>query len=286
MTKGALIFAHNSRDVDYILLSLISGGLAKKNLNVPVSLVTDRSTVEWAKESKIYSKITDTFDQIIEIDKPQTDNKRSLYDGKEKKSVAFTNTNRASVYDLSPYDRTLLLDSDFLIFSNRLGQFWDVDQSVMIAYSMNDIYDQQRLGYHDRFVSDTGIHLYWATTVMFSKDEYGKLFFDLVNFVKEHYQYYSDLFRFDSRQFRNDIAFSIAKHILDGFESLDRLNLPSLLTVQDRDILHSVTKNKLTFLISTNFNQEYVLASTNGVDLHVMNKQSIVRNKDQLLELI
>jgi hypothetical protein len=41
MKKGALIFAHNSRDIDYALMAIISGGLVKKNLKVPVSLATD-----------------------------------------------------------------------------------------------------------------------------------------------------------------------------------------------------------------------------------------------------
>jgi hypothetical protein len=286
MNNGSLIFAHNNRDVDYILLALISGGLAKKHLNAPVSLVTDKTTLDWAEESRIYSKVKEIFDQIIIVDKPQTDNMRNLHDGTEKKSVAFTNTNRYSAYELSPYDRTLLLDSDYLIFSNRLAQYWTIDESVMIGYAMNDIYSQQRMGYHDRYVSDTGPHLYWATTVMFSKDNYSDLFFKLVDQIKNNYQYYADLFRFDHRQFRNDIAFGVAKHILDGFEHTDKFSLPSLLTVQDKDMLHAVQGDKLTFLVSTNFNQNYVLASTQGVDLHIMNKQSIVRNKQQLLELI
>lgn len=286
MTKGALFFAHNSRDVDYVLLALISGGLARKNLSVPVSLVSDSSTLAWAKESGIYQQLVDTFDQIIEIEKPKTNNTRNLYDGTEKKIVAFNNTNRSSAYDLTPYDRTLLLDTDFLIFSNRLGQYWDVDESVMIAYEMNDIQSDNRIGYHDRYISDTGSHLYWATTVMFSKDPQAELFFRTVDYVKQNYHYYADVFRFDRRQFRNDIAFSVAKHILDGFETDSKFTLPPLLTVQDKDVLYKVDKDQLTFLISTNFNQEFVLASTKGLDLHVMNKQSIVRHKDQLLELI
>lgn len=286
MTKGALFFAHNSRDVDYVLLALISGGLARKNLSVPVSLVSDSSTLAWAKESGIYQQLVDTFDQLIEIEKPKTNNTRNLYDGTEKKIVAFNNTNRSSAYDLTPYDRTLLLDTDFLIFSNRLGQYWDVDESVMIAYEMNDIQSDNRIGYHDRYISDTGSHLYWATTVMFSKDPQAELFFRTVDYVKQNYHYYADVFRFDRRQFRNDIAFSVAKHILDGFETDSKFTLPPLLTVQDKDVLYKVDKDKLTFLISTNFNQEFVLASTKGLDLHVMNKQSIVRHKDQLLELI
>lgn len=286
MNYGSIIFAHNNRDVDYILLALISGGLAKKYLRAPVSLITDNTTINWAKESGIHNKVEEVFDKIILVDKPKTDNLRNLYDGAEKKSVAFTNTNRHSVYDLSPYDRTLLLDSDFLIFSDRLSNYWEVDESVMIGYSMNDLSSHQRAGYHDRYVSDTGPHLFWATTVMFSKDNYSKLFFELVNQIKNNYQYYADLFRFDPRQFRNDIAFSLAKHIMDGFNHEEKFSLPPLLTVQDKDILHSVQGDKLNFLISTNFNQNYILSSTQGLDIHIMNKQSIVRNKELLLRLI
>ena len=40
MKKGILIFAHNSRDVDYALMSLVSAKFAKENLQVPVSLVS------------------------------------------------------------------------------------------------------------------------------------------------------------------------------------------------------------------------------------------------------
>lgn len=108
MTRGAVIFAHNSRDVDYALLSMIAGGLAKKNLNVPVSLITDEFTADWMQTSNIFKKAASIFDQIIIIPKPQTDNTRRLNDGTSNKIVPFVNTNRDSIWDLTPYDRTLL----------------------------------------------------------------------------------------------------------------------------------------------------------------------------------
>ena len=286
MNKGILIYAHNSRAVDYALMSVISGGLAKKYLNVPASLVTDPSTIEWMRESKILEKATEVFENLIVVNRPQTDNTRKLSDGDSSEVVPFLNSNRSSAWDITPYDRTLLIDSDFLIFSNRLSEYWDVDADVMIGESINDIYDNARLGYHDQYISDVGVKLYWATTVMFTKNQTGKLFFDTVNLVKENYEYYADVFRFDSRQFRNDIAFSIAKHILDGYEETPHFNLPPVLTLLDKDILHSVDKNKLTVLTSPRLDSNFCAASIAGLDLHVMNKQSIHRNKDSLLELI
>ena len=51
MTQGIILYAHNNRTVDYALMAVIAGGLAKKNLQVPVSLITDESTIAWMKES-------------------------------------------------------------------------------------------------------------------------------------------------------------------------------------------------------------------------------------------
>lgn len=286
MKKGILIFAHNNRDVDYALMSIISAGLARKQLNVPATLVSDATTIAWMKESNIYDRATTIFENIIEVEKPSTENKRILHDGVLQKTVPFANANRGSAWDLTPYDRTLLLDSDYLIFSNRLSSFWDVEQSVMIAESMNDIYGQGRKGYLDNYVSETGVHMYWATTVMFTKNEESKMFFDTVNFVRENYQYYGDLFRFDTQQYRNDIAFSVAKHILDGFEKTEG-GLPSVLTTIGKDILHSVDENgKLTFLVSPTLDGKFCATALKGTDVHIMNKQSLVRNADDLMRLL
>lgn len=286
MKKGVVIYAHNNRKIDYALMSLISGGLAKKHLQVPVSLITDTSTVDWMKESNIYKKSQEVFEQIIITDRPVTDNQRRLYDGSINDVVPFVNSNRCSVWNLTPYDKTLLIDSDFLIFSNSLAEFWEVDQDVMIGSAINDIYDQKRLGYHDRYISDTGLKLYWATTVMFTKNQNSKFFFDTVTHVKDNYRFYADLYRFDNRQYRNDISFSVAKHIFDGFETSDQQMLPPVLTALDRDMLVDIQNNKLTFLVNHNLNNEYCAASLKNIDIHIMNKQSIHRNKDQLLEII
>jgi len=285
MTQGILIYAHNSHSVDYGLMSVISGGLAKKYLNVPVSLITDKFTVDWMKNSQSYELAVKIFDHIIIVEKPETNNSRRLYDGSSNSTIPFINSNRSSAWDLTPYDRTLLIDSDFLIFSDRLSKYWNVDSDLMIGESINDIYDNNRLGYHDRYISDVGIKLYWATTVMFTKNIKTKIFFELVKHIKDNYQYYADTYRFDSKQFRNDIAFSIAKHILNGFEQNNTEDLPPVLTLLDKDILHSVS-DKLTILVSPKLDSNLCAAAIDGIDIHIMNKQSIIRNKNALLELI
>jgi hypothetical protein len=287
MKKGILIFAHNNRAVDYALMATIAAGLAKKHLGLPVSLVTDASTISWCKESGSYDRMIKLFDQIIEVDRPVTDNMRNLHDGIHVKSVPFVNSNRSNAYDLSPYDKTLLIDSDYLIFSDRLNSYWDVPEDVMISTGMLDIYDQTRLGYLDKYVSETGVHMYWATNVMFTKSDYAETFFNLVDHIRENYKYYADLFRFSNSQFRNDIAFSVAKHILDGFSTNTTSNLPPVLTAIDKDVLYKVDENgKLTFLISPMGNADYFAVALKDCDIHIMNKQSIIRHYEQLEQLI
>jgi hypothetical protein len=267
-------------------MAVISGGLAKKNLQVPVSLITDASTITWMKESNIFNQAESIFDHIITVNRPTTDNQRRLYDGQAGQMIPFINTNRNTAWELTPYDRTLLIDSDFFILSNSLGEYWNVDVDVMLGHSINDIYNDSRVGYLDRNVSDTGVKMYWATTVMFSKNANAKLFFDTVNYVKENYSQFADVFRFDSRQFRNDIAFSVAKHILDGYQQIDVGALPPVLSALDKDILHSVNDNTLTFLVDYKLTNSYCAAAISNIDIHIMNKQSVIRNKQALLELI
>ena len=286
MTKGVLIFAHNNPQIDYGLMAIISGGLAKKNLKVPVSLVTDKWTIAWLKESNMYSKAESIFDKIIEVEKPVTKNYRKLHDGFNSQTIPFENSNRFSVWDLSPYDKTLMIDSDYLVFSTILNEYWDIDAPVMMSHSMNDI-TGDRAGILDNRVSETGIHMFWATTVMFDKSPESQFFFKLVDFIKDNYRYYADLFRFNPKQFRNDIAFSIAKHIMNGFETEFVYTLPPVFTIFDKDILLDVDKEKLIFLVDKPLDcGSFWASATEGVDVHVINKQSIIRNKDKLLELI
>lgn len=286
MTKGVLIFAHNNPQIDYGLMAIISGGLAKKNLKVPVSLVTDKWTIAWLKESNMYSKAESIFDKIIEVEKPVTKNYRKLHDGFNSQTIPFENSNRFSVWDLSPYDKTLMIDSDYLVFSTILNEYWDIDAPVMMSHSMNDI-TGDRAGILDNRVSETGIHMFWATTVMFDKSPESQFFFKLVDFIKDNYRYYADLFRFNPKQFRNDIAFSIAKHIMNGFETEFVYTLPPVFTIFDKDILLDVDKEKLIFLIDKPLDcGSFWASATEDVDVHVINKQSIIRNKDKLLELI
>jgi len=285
MTQGILIYAHNSRVIDYIRLAIISAGFAKKHLKKPVSLVTDQSTLDWGIESGLEKHLDDIFDKIIITEKPELENQRNIYDGEIRESIPFFNTNRSTSYDLTPYDQTLLIDSDYFVQSDVLNNFWNLD--LAISSGIADISDQNRIGYYDKYLSDTGVKLFWATTFIFKKNEKSKLFFDLLDKIKLEYRSYSDIFRFNPSIYRNDLSFSVTKHILDGFSTIETESLPPVITALDRDILFDVADNgSFKFLVSNDYFSKYVVSSINSIDIHIMNKQSITRNFDKLIKLI
>lgn len=285
MNKGIVILAHNNREVDYAKMAIVAAKFAAKNLSVPVSLISDQPTIDWMKQSGTFHQAENIFEKIILVDRPLTDNRRILHDGTQCATVPFLNSNRSIVWSHTPYDRTLLIDSDYIIMSDRLSSYWDVDEDVMIAKSFNDV-QGDRTGVLDLWVSETSVHLFWATAVMFTKNENSKRFFQLVDFVKENYKYYADLFRFRPDQYRNDISFSVASHILNGFETPVN-SLPPVLTVQGKDILEKINDDgKMIFSIKKwNDDESYYLISIKDQDVHIMNKQSIIRHYERLIDL-
>lgn len=283
MKKGVVIFAHNSRQIDYAKMAIVSGRLAKKHLGVPVSLVTDQSTIDWMKQSNLWDTALDTFEHVIDSEHPLDWNQRKFSDGRETVTAPFKNSNRSSVWDLTPYDRTLMIDCDYFIFSDTLNQYWDVDSDLMISSAYNDV-QGDRIGYLDKYISDTGVRLLWATTVMFTKNENTKVFFELVKHIKTNYKKFADIFRFDNRMYRNDISFGIARHILYGFETDNDYAMPPVLSVPDKDLIYDVSDNGIKILTATI--NDYTLCNIKDRDIHIMNKQSVTRNIDKFMELV
>lgn len=271
MTQGALIFAHNSETLDYLKMSLISARLIKKNLNIPVCIVTDQYSID-----KTGIDLSQHVDHVVLIPKPTVDNYRNL----NQERHAFINGSRHSAWNLTPFDRTLLVDSDLLIMTDTYAQYWNSEDFLMCG-NMKDLIGN-KLSQEEIRVSDHSIRLRWATAIMFTKNEYTKKIFDAVEYVKREYRYFSDLYEFDSRNFRNDIAFSIAAHMVNGFKELD-IFLPSPLFFTDVDNIVEVFDNQI--LVSATNGSKTVILPLSDIDIHFLNKKNILENYDKLMEL-
>lgn len=290
MNNGILIFAHNNKEIDYGQMAYISASYAKKNLNVPISLVTDSGTLAYMEKTD--KSFLEIFDKIILTDdiKIEITTKRRYYDGSlNYKKADFKNVHRAWAYELSPYDKTIVIDVDLLIVNDRLKHAWDTDTDFMInKYSYDLARDREYFEFQR--VSDHGIDFFWATAFYFEKTKWTKTFFDLCKHIIENYEYYRFVYRINAPLIRNDYVFSIAIHIMGGFTN--KINPPSLpcevYYTLDRDELIRVNNDKsFLFLIQKKYCVgEYTLASTNNQNIHIMNKYSINRQSKELLEAL
>ena len=108
-------------EIDYAKISLYAAQRVEQFLNVPVSLVTDSKN--WLLQSQPAAKVV--FDRIITINSDTSQTKK-FYDGTlSGKTLTWKNLSRSDCYDLTPYDETLVIDSDYIISSNTLAGIWN-----------------------------------------------------------------------------------------------------------------------------------------------------------------
>lgn len=278
MSKGVVIFAHNNPLVNYVKLAIFAAKRAIKFLNVPVTLVTENK--QWVE----INYPNHPFDQIIEVDREQA-TQRIFYDGAlYSKNLDWNNITRYRVYDVSPYDTTLVIDSDFIINSDILSIAFERDENLQIYQKSIDLAGWRPVDYFQR-INPYSVPFYWATVFVFKKNSITESFFDLIAYIKENWNYYKILYHVDSSIFRNDIAFSIAIHIMNGKTNGEfATELPGTMTyIQDRDVLIEIKNNSMKFLVEKEKHLgEYLLAKTEGIDVHVMNKMSLSRIIDEV----
>jgi len=274
MTTGCLIFAQNTIGVDYVKLALFAAKRVKEFLNIPVSLATDSSN--WLQ---FYPEHTEVFDQIIPIT-GNTNQQKKFYDGTlAYKTAEWKNLTRNQAYDITPYDRTLVIDSDFIINSSTLVKALNNDYEFQIYRKSFDLAGWRDTASFTR-INQYSIPFYWGTVFIFEKTPSTRAFFDLISYIKDNWEYFRIVYKIDSPTYRNDFAFSIAIHIMNGFTEGDfGWELPGKMNyILDRDLLVEMNGTNMKFLVEkAHYPGEYTLTTSRGLDVHVMNKQSLTR---------
>jgi len=268
MRSGVLLFAFNNEQVDYVSQAQYLAKRIRKYLDLPTTLVTD----DVERVVKFYNG-KEVFDEILSSSIEQKNHKTYQDGSLSKKVLEFKNFNRSDSYDLSPYDRTLVLDTDYIISNDLLAQAMKLPHELMMYKDSMDI-----SGWRDtsefKLISETSIDFWWATCIIFDKSERNNAFFDLVKHIKKNYEHYRNLYQVTTTVFRNDIAFSIANNIM-GYTK----ELPGKMVYSTgKDILQKIKDDELTLLVEKhNRVGEYTLIKSKGVNLHVMNKFSLGR---------
>ena len=284
MSRGILMFAHNNGLFNYGKMAYAAACAASYYLHEPISLVTDEKT--WEQLWDEFPGVTDFFDQRIFV---ETDgvNKRhfDMVDGTTKKAQ-YHNTTRFQAYDLSPYDETLMLDTDVLIQDDSLKNVWGgapirmnrrVSEMVKSAHGYAPTV--QRL-------QTNSLPIFWATICYFRKSHLAEQFFALCNYVIENYDYYGVLYGFPTLLLRVDFVHTIAAHIMCGYieetrSVIDTLPKDNTLFAWNKDILVDVQKGRATFFTKVHGSQLPVVVRQT---VHCMNKDSMLANADRIIE--
>lgn len=275
MSTGAVIFAQNNNSVDYVKMAAYAAQRVKQYLGIPVSIVTNSRG--WLSTLNLDS----VFDKIIDItDNSELQNYRRMNDGTlSSRVVDWKNYDRSSVYELTPYDKTLVLDSDYIVSSDFLVAALQKDSDLQLYKDSFDLVSW-RTNPEFKRINPYSIEFYWATVFVFQKNPQTKTFFELVTYIKTNWSYFVTLYNLTSPLYRNDIAFSIAIHIMNGNKQGQFAEVfpGKLCFTSDRDILVTIKDTAMKFLIEKeNYLGEYTAVKSSSVDVHVMNKDSLNR---------
>ena len=259
MTKGALLFAFNTQETDYVKMANIASQRINHFLDIPCTLVTDNQI----------ELTTHSFDQIVYLpsDKSNTKNKK-----------VWINKGRYRAFDVSPYQDTLLIDTDYVVNSPMLSTIFnfydDFNCHNSTSFLMHPDAPQEKLGMYS-------INALWATVMFFKKTARVKHIFDCMQMVQENYDHYRNLHGFNSGTFRNDYALTIANRIVNGHVDNNSDYIPwNLLHVGDKTTVTSTnvknfnTEFKITLDIPHKTKKEYTIIK--DTDFHMLDKKNFM----------
>jgi hypothetical protein len=251
-SKGVVVFAFNTSHVDYVALADETSKLTSHHLKLPITLVTDYN-----------SKPKFDYDKIVRVNS-QSGNTRTD-NGVTKE---WRNFGRYMAYELSPYDTTILLDSDYLVLDQSLLMLLEQDFDYRLMHNSHNYKETlyQKMG-------EVGLPFVWATVVLFRKSSLTEQYFNLIRRVQRNYSYYKTLFN-GNGTYRNDYAFAIANIILNGYSLEQHKSVPwSMLTVEE-SIEDIEIKND--FLVIRHTDRAEVVSRQN---IHVMDKDYLMTDK-------
>jgi hypothetical protein len=186
MTVGALIFAYNNEQVDYVAMAKWSAKNIERHLGIPTHIVT---TGELANTNSRH------FDDLG--------------------TVTWHNTNRMDAYDVSPFDQTLVLDADYVVASNQLQTVLASSADFTCHRRAYDVTGLQTFADLNSFGAH-GMPMWWATVMMFRRSTQAKIIFDSMKMIRDNWSHYRILYNNTRATYRNDHALSIALNIENG----------------------------------------------------------------------
>lgn len=259
MKRGVVIFAYNSGEIDYQAMAQWSAARIKLHLDLPTTLITD----------SVPKNVTDFEDVIITT--AEAGGTRHFADIGH--NVTWYNGNRMDVYNLSPYDETLVLDADYVVCSNQLTRLFEIQQDFLAPRFAYDVTATQTFDDLNWFGA-TRMPMAWATVMRFNRSLLSKSVFDMMLMVRDNWLHYRNLYGISKSTYRNDHALSIALNTLTGHQS----RWPSI----PWKLASIVPEHKLEQIDADTFKVSYTTSDSKpkhiviaGQDFHAMGKKHL-----------
>ena len=117
--------------------------------------------------------------------------------------------------------------------------------------------------------NESTLPLVWATVTIFRKSEFSKQVFDLIKHIQQYYDHYRNLYRIKFRNYRNDYAFAIALHQLNGMNAYKNF-IPTQMAMLAHEV--DVVEMSDTGIV---FKYGKKIGAINNQDVHVMDKEFV-----------
>lgn len=263
MTRGVILFAYNSPKYNYYKMAEATAKRINHFLDLPVTLITDTDSVPSIQNY--------TFDRVIYTN-PDKNNKRDW--------GIWINKGRYQAYQYSPYDETILLDTDYMVNSRKLLKTFDIETDFCCHNKTSFL---MNLDAAQEMLSPYSFETLWATAVMFKKSKRAEQIFDCLKMVQNNFEHYSLIHGFISGVFRNDYALTLALRIANGHVNLPTDFIPW-------NLVHVGKNTKVIANSDDEFNTEYTVMYDNwrrgkirkeymvikDMDFHVMVKENFL----------
>jgi hypothetical protein len=249
MTTGVLMYCFDTPEIKYHLLAERCVAQIRKYLKLEITIVTNFETFE---------QFNDIAGLNIKLVENKIGNRRS-YRGQ---SIAWHNLERSLAYKHSPYDTTILMDCDYFVFTNNLLTYANTKYDFLLHNNVYDLTGENMI----EGKNESTVPIVWATVTIFRKSVFAEQVFNLIQHIQQYYAHYRNLYRIKYKNYRNDFAFAIALHQLNGFNSHKNfIPTPMAMLAHEVDVLDMSDKT-ITFKYNNKVNiiQEQ--------DVHVMDK--------------
>ena len=263
MSKGVLLFAFNSPKFNYYDMAVATAKRINHFLGLPVTIVTDRDSLP-DKESNVFDNVI-----IAEADKSNS-----------RDWGMWINKGRFRAYALSPYDETILLDTDYMVNSDKLLKLFDMNTDFCCHDTTSFLMDPNAV---QEVLSVYSYKTLWATVVMFKKTDRARQIFECLEMVQKNFDHYSMIHGFVAGTFRNDYGLTLATRIANGHINPKSDIIPwNLVHVGKNTSVYKNTKDEFNTEYTVMFDnwnrgkirKEYAIIK--DTDFHVMNKENFL----------